>query len=297
MNLLRCVSILLALFFVSGCGKQTLVETPSAQIEAGWDAYRLGEYKRAIECFEAASRSGAGTDAEAHALYGLASTWNLRRPGNDPIKAAAIYEKIIASAKTPAAKDVAAWSSLALARMKHLVGVDEQPDYPAVREAYQACIDQFPGHPAADEAFIHQQSTYLAALAPQDAQVAAERLEKFVAERSDSPLLSAAWLLLAEARQILCQPEASLAARIRSLETLEEDETNPTDKALTYWKIATVAEFDAGDFATARKYYNLLISEYDNDIRLFASRAALKRMDELEATLIAERAERTEASR
>jgi len=60
------------------------------------------------------------------------------------------------------------------------------------------------------------------------------------------------------------------------------------DKAWRYWKLATVAEFEAGDFDLARKFYRLLIEEYPQDIRKYASRQALERMDRIESRMRAE---------
>ena len=56
---------------------------------------------------------------------------------------------------------------------------------------------------------------------------------------------------------------------------------NSTD----YWYIAVVAEFEVGDFETARKYYRLLMTEYPRDRRNFGAKTAIERMDALEEKL------------
>jgi hypothetical protein len=56
---------------------------------------------------------------------------------------------------------------------------------------------------------------------------------------------------------------------------------NSTD----YWSIAVVAEFEAGDFDTARKYYKLLMGEYPRDRRNFGALKAIERMNALEEKL------------
>ena len=78
-----------------------------------------------------------------------------------------------------------------------------------------------------------------------------------------------------------CIPAASA-----SLEARELDPTNPySDNAALYWEIATIAEFEAGDFAVARKYYKGLVDEYPQDQRRWGARLALERLDAVEAKL------------
>lgn len=272
---------------ISGCAETQKAEDPRQQVAAGWQAYRLGDFTRALTLFEsAAAQAPERSDARLGALYGLATTWNLRRPDADPAKAQALFRRVAEQAPQ---HDLAAWSLLALGRMKHLVPVGAEPDYAAVRAAYQECLTRFPHHLAGEEAFIYQQSTYLATLAEDDARQAAAALEQFVASRPRSPFLSPACALLAQCYQTLRQPEKLLAALARAVEREERDPLNPIqDRALGYWQVATTAEFEAGDLEVARKYYRLLLSEYPNDIRAYGAKAALKRMDELEARMRAE---------
>ena len=89
--------------------------------------------------------------------------------------------------------------------------------------------------------------------------------------------------------QTLNIPEKRLWAEERSLETTEVDPTNPfTEFAWQYWNLATIAEFEVGDFALARHYYNLLLEKYPTDIRVYGCKQALARMDALEAKIRAE---------
>jgi tetratricopeptide (TPR) repeat protein len=278
-------TLIFSILLIPGCTGEKIPSNSAAQLKEGWDAYGTGEYPRAASLFEAAAKSAENSDAHWQGLYGQACVWNFRRPGQDAQKAAALYSEIATRAPK---HDLAAWSLLALARMKHVVPVDEEPDFAIVRKAYQDCIDRFPTHAAGEEAFIYQQSTYVAKLSSDDAQKAASALETFIAQHAKSPFVSAAWLLLGEAYGILKQHEKALQARVHSLETEELDPLSPPDRAIAYWQTASIAEFDAGDFTTARTFYKRLIDEYPNDMRLFAAKTALKRMDELEAKLKAE---------
>lgn len=278
-------TLIFCVVLIAGCSGEKIPSDSTTQLKEGWDAYGTGDFPRAAVLFEAAASQSETNDAHWQGLYGQACVWNFRRPGQEPAKA----EKLFSEIATRAPKhDLAAWSLLALARMKHVVPVDEEPDFAIVRKAYQNCIDRFPTHAAGEEAFIYQQSTYVAKLSAEDAQKATPALEAFIAQHPKSPFVSAAWLLLGEAYNILKQYDKALQARVRSLETEELDPLSPPDRAIAYWQTASIAEFDAGDFATARTFYKRLIDEYPNDMRLFAAKTALKRMDDLEARLKAE---------
>ena len=73
---------------------------------------------------------------------------------------------------------------------------------------------------------------------------------------------------------------------MKALETLERDPRNPFyDMAWRYWLLATTAEFEAGDFAVAREFYQKLLDEYPQDVRCYGAQQGLKRMDEMEARI------------
>jgi tetratricopeptide (TPR) repeat protein len=256
----------------------------AALLARAWDDYRLEEFSPARFQFgELSRRLPKGSDDQKRALFGLATTLANQRPEPDRPAAKARFEELIA---IDGKGDLAAWAWLGLARLKHVVPVGETPDVVAVRAAYQEVLTRFPDHPAAEEAFIYQQSTLVAGLKPDETRAALAALQGFITAHPKARFLSAAWALVAECQRTLNQPEARLAAEIRSLETLEIDPTNPyMDKASQYWRIATVAEFEAGDFRAARKYYALLIKDYPTDQRKYGAKAALARMDATERKL------------
>ena len=277
---------LMALLVVAGCSPASRTETTADPLEDGWMQYSLGEFDRAIADFEQVAQTEP-KDSQRYlmATYGLATTWNLRRPGEDLEKALLYYRQILDLAPT---NDLAAWSLLALARIEHLVPVGEEPDYKKVNKAYQDVIDRFGNHLAAKEAFIYKMSLLISSLKPEDAREALRQLEPFV-QTADAPFLGPAYSLIAVAHQTLGHQEGRLRAEIRSFETTEIDPANPFNEfSWQYWNIATIAEFEVGDFDTARTYYRRLIAEYPRDKRVFGCKIALKRMDELEARLRAE---------
>ena len=272
---------------LSACGKKTAGggDAP-ALIADGWTAYRLSEFQNAVLAFETARASAEkGSDDWAMATYGLATTWDLRRPGEDPKLATQLYQEILAAAPD---SPMIPWTELALARQMHLVPVGQEPDYAAVNQAYQHILDKFPGHLAAKEAFLYLQSIQLAKLEPKSTRAAVAKLEDFVA-REKKEFLSPAWSLLAVGYQTLNEQEKRLLAEKNSFEATEVDPSDPfIEFAWAYWNLGTIAEFEVGDFALARTYYNLLLEKYPKDIRVYGCKQALARMDALEAKIRAE---------
>ena len=272
---------------LSACGKKAQQGgDASALIGEGWTAYRLSEFQNAALAFDAARASAdRGSDDWAMATYGLATTWNLRRPGEDPARATELYKEILAAAPD---SPMIPWTELALVRQQHLVPVGQEPDYPAVNAALQHILDQFPGHLAAKEAFLYMQSIQLAQLDPKTSRAAEKKLLEFIANGRPE-FVSPAWSLLTVAYVTLGEQEKRLEAELKSLELTEIDPSDPfIEFGGRYWNIATIAEFEVGDFDLARKYYNLLIEKYPTDIHVHGCKQALKRMDALEAKLRAE---------
>jgi tetratricopeptide (TPR) repeat protein len=253
-------------------------------LAAGWENYRLSEFERAVRFFEEAlQQAPADSDTRLQALYGLGTVWNLRRPNEDRKKAEAYFQQVMAAAPRG---DVGAWTALALARMKHLVPVGEEPDVAAVRQAYTDVMRRYPGHLAAKEAFIYAMSTFIATLEEAQTRYAIANLQRFVQKPGAREFLQPAWSLMAVGYTTLKQPELRLYAEIMGLKTTEVDPANPFNEfAWAYWNIATIAEFETGNFALARQYYRRLLREYPNDIRVFGVKQALERMDRVEGEM------------
>ncbi len=254
---------------------------PMKDVRQGWLEFRMGEYKRAISFFKSAANSlRPGSDDQLKALYSLACAYWLKAPDDDKPSAEAVFKKII---EVKPDSDYAAWSMLALVRMKHIVPAGETPNFPAVREEYLKIYEKFPDHIAGHEAFIYMAGTYLATLDKKDAEFARTGLGEFISLHPDSPFISSAWGLYSTACDRLGDKDAMLHAKIKSLETLEIDRTNPrVSKSNIYWSIAVIAEFEAGDFETAKKYYSLFMEEYPKDRLNFAAGKALARIAEME---------------
>jgi tetratricopeptide (TPR) repeat protein len=260
------------------------------RIAEGWTQFQAGDFEHAIPTFEKAVKSADEVPLRQKSLYGLATMWNLRRPGQDRTLARKLYNDLLA---LDPKSDTAAWTMLALARMDHLLPPGEDadfdalkklhPDYGPVREAYQKVIDAFPEHPAGHEAFMYQQCTYVTTLNPEDAAHAIAAIEAFLKGHPKTEFESALYTLLGQAHYNRGEYRGHLDAEIKALETRAIDPTNPNqDYGQLYYQVACVAEFEVGDFATARKYYQKVLDEYPVDIRGAHCRAALKRMDHVE---------------
>lgn len=272
---------------LSACGKKAAKTGDAATlIGEGWTKYRLSEFQDAELAFESARASAERGSAEwAMATYGLATTWNLRRPGEDPPLATRLYNEVLAAAPTG---PMAPWTELALARQKHLVPVGQEPDYDAVNAAYRHIAEKYPGHLAAKEAFLYMESIQLAKLEPKSSREAAKKLLEFIGNGKPE-FVSPAWSLLTVAYVTLKEQEKRLQAEQKSLELTEVDPSDPyIEFGGRYWNIATIAEFEVGDFDLARHYYNLLLEKYPTDRLGYGCKQALKRMDELEAKIRAE---------
>ncbi len=216
------------------------------------------------------------------AMFGLANVWNLRRPGEDLDKARSFYEQII---REQPGHDLAPWCELALVRLQHVVPVGKDPDYDVVRKGYRDIIAKHPGHLAAKEATIYLNATLIATLDEALTRQAVSNLTAFIASGTKE-FLGPAYSLLAVSYTTLKQPQLRLESEIKAFENVEIDPANPFNEfAWAYWNIATIAEFEVGDFDLARQYYKKLVQEYPVDIRTFPAQQALARMDRVEQAL------------
>ena len=280
---LTCV-LVAAWSLCAGCGRDEAAISPARMIAKGWNDYDAALYDDAERLFAGAVRRTVPTD-ELHlrALYGQATTINLRRPGSAPARARPLYEEVM---RLNPGSDWAAWSSLALARMVDLPTVNEAAPLSAVVAAYQPVIDAFPYHRAGEEAFTFQQAARVASYLPEEEQRAADLMDRFVAEHPNSVFRSHVYRLLGHAYEALGEYDKALAALLRHHESYHVDARNPrSDYASVYWTIATLANYRAGDFTTARRFYELMIKEYPTEKRVYTAQLALHRMDEIEAGL------------
>ena len=267
---------------VGGCRREPQVD-PARRMAEGWSWYRNGDFGPAITAFDdVLARAGQDPALRQRALYGLATTWNLRRPDEDPERATAYYRETIAANPS---NDLAVWSWLALARIRTAPVAGEDVDVKEQVRAYQEVVDRFPFHPAGEEAFLLQQAARVTAVpATNETRAVSDALELFLKTHPETPWRSAAWRLIGHCCDLLGLKDRRLAAALEEWKAKEVDPLSPNqDLAFTFWRIATLAEFEVGDFAMAREYYGKLIANYPTEQRVFLAKQELKRMDDLEA--------------
>jgi len=283
--ILILITVAIAAVFLLIEKKKEKVDKPLDEISSAWLQFRMGEYNQAIKRFQMVLDGVPENSPERiQALYGLACThWLKQLPYGDKATAAELFNEIIT--KSPDS-EYAAWSTLALVRMQHIVISGTTPDYPVVRKLYQQVYDKYPKHTAGHEAFIYMIGTYLAAFTKEDAEYAKGKLDEFIKDNPNSPFISSAWGLYARACQNLNLKQERLDAMLKELEKREIDPRNPfMDNSSAYWAIASVAEFEVGDFDTARKYYRMMLKEYPRERRNFGANKAIERMDAMEEKL------------
>jgi tetratricopeptide (TPR) repeat protein len=263
-------------------------DQPRATLERAWDLYRLGEFNLAIEKFQELRKNARpGTEYDLQGLYGEAASWNFRRDARNTNKALAAYGAIIESAPD---HPLAAWAALDCVRAQFLGKADVLGPRAEEVNAYRQVWRRYPETPAGQEAFVFQLSLRGYYLSQTGDRAAAEEAlreaEEFIRQYPQSVLRSQVYGAMAGFLKILGRPQERVAYMIRSLEAREFDAANPhANKAGIYWNLAYTAEFEAGDFAIARKYYSQIITEYPQDLRVFPSREALKRLDAVEAAV------------
>jgi hypothetical protein len=256
----------------------------AARLAEGWRLYRFAEFKAAVAEFEGVLEvSQPGSDAHARALYGLACCWSFRQDARSVAKGAQYFEELLDRAP---GHELAPWAALDKVRARYLGKVDAIKENAAEMAAYRQVWERYPATTAGQEAFIFQGQQALA----RDGAAAAERVlaetRELVAAYPRTAYLPQANSLMANCCRLLDRQEERLHYMIQASETRELDLLNPNaNKAGSFWAIAYAAEFEAGNFTVARTYYGKLIQEYPKDLRIFAAREALKRMDAVEAAL------------
>ena len=281
-----------ALLLVS-CKAAVDQSEPAELIEKGWQKFRLDEQGSAAHFFTSAlakladARSKSPetpTEKRLHiqATYGLGMVWSLGRHGEDSAKARGLFAEVIALEPKG---EMAPWAALAIVRDEHLPVKSTDPiDRTALREKYQKVLTGYPGTPAAEEAFAFRQSLFLQTLTTEDARTSLAEMTAYLKDHPDTRCQSALYGLISQANRTLHDNPAALAASIKALETKEVDPSNPNmNNIVEYYSIGLTAEYDVGDFATARVYFNKFLDEYPTDQRAFNVRRELERMKMIEA--------------
>lgn len=272
---------------LAGCDIQPATQALDSAdlLYEGWAAFRLGEFEMAQSRFERLSQATEESQ-RVPGLYGLGLTWSLKRPGADVEKGRRYLREVAEAPSHP----LAPWGALAHARTFLLTNGEMTVDRERLISEYEKVIQRFPGTDAAQEAVIHQQATRLASSDPARRQEICDTvilsMEHFLQHYPDSRWQSAAHQLLSVAYARRLDSKKSFQHSVVQMEKMETDPGNPKeDKSGFLWSHAVRAEFDLGDFALARAYYNRLIAEYPRDERIWGAHLALSRMERIEKNL------------
>ncbi len=250
--------------------------------------FRISDFAHAAAGFQSIIDHVPGGDrVHVEALFGLASTLEWQRPGPNLDRARELYQKIITDYPQ---SEFVPWSALDLARMKANPDYNVESDRVKGVPAYQEVIDKYPGTMAADEALILQQTLRTASYDPTEMKDVITVLTRFVMAKPNSHFAATAWYiigttalhmkdhLLARNSYVSCYDVdiAQKATVMRGFRTFD-------DECSLLYAIGALSEFKLGDFATARKYYNQLLTDFPKDWRAFTVQQAIERMARIEA--------------
>ncbi len=291
---------LLAIVSVCLLGCNPAVDSIDGEMEQAWTLLRGGEGSTADARFARCAVAAKSARDKAWALYGRAMVRVNEADTRMLDEADSFLESAIAADPKG---DAAPWAELAVARQLslRLELIREKrmadPANVAVRsamealnakaeKAYEAVSEKYPGHPAGDEAATYQMTLLLDRVDPAAAGRVTELVDRFAQERPDSPWLTVAYGLRGNACTLRKDPDGLLASALKGLEASHRlDPSAVQDQSWAYFNIASIAEHQAGDFATARTYYTKFITEYPQEQRVLTARQALVRMDACEARM------------
>ena len=275
---------------LTGCSPAHSLAKPAEALTEGWDLFRLGDYPVAEAAFVREAALSKPDSAEyQRALYGRGMTIWLSTAGGtitrNSQRAETFFERAAVATADP---NIAAWSALALARTLHLMGGgDVVPDYAAVREGYNRVYRRFPQHAAGQEARLYAIALRLVDSKPEEAEIALTELDAFDRAHPNDLHAGNTQPFRAMCYEILNRSAELIKIKITMMEQYQLDTLAPQtdDRARQCWEIASLAEFRLGDFALARKYYRMILAEYDVEVRSYAAKRALARLDRMEAEL------------
>jgi TolA-binding protein len=266
--------LVLAAGVLSGCGKVESSGSPEELLREGWTHFRLQEFDAAEKAFRAALGKLPEGTMRLQAMYGLGMVASIGRAGGQSAAARGWFEQVARSDPTG---DWGGWAALAIVRDRHVYG---RADAAVLQAEYADVIAKFPSRPAAEEAFVYRCSLLVQTFEPTDAREAVREIAAWLQQHPGGKLNTALHALSSRAHETLGEYPAALAAAIASLQAKEVDPQNPhQNNILEYYRIGMMAQYDVGDFATARKYYQKFLKEYPRDQRAFNVSLMLRQLD------------------
>ncbi len=250
-------------------------------LEAAWNALIRANYPLAEEKFKQVPQETSDKSLQAEALFGLAMTYQIRRPGGDAQAAAGLFEHLTTEfPETPAAP----YATLSLARLADMPENEQdrtEEKIEKARDLYRAVLAQWPEHLAADEAALRLGQTYLehvgeTAEEDKGAAILRDRLEA----RPENPLAAPMHLLLGD---LSYRREAYRRAVDHWIAADEAGIPGLTDKATVYFHIGSVAEHRLKDYRLAAEWYMKIVTDVKRDSKYYVALKAAERCRRLAA--------------
>lgn len=282
---------------VANVGGEAPKDEIQEQLSQGWEKIRLEsqdlavlDFNRVLKKLDSLKTPAGDTpqnlDYRVNALYGLGiiSSLAYHSDAAESVKAKNYFNQVIALKPH---SEMAAWAALALVRDHYLpVTSDSKEDTLGLINEYAQVARDYPKAAAGEEAFLYGHALAIQTLDNERIKKGVVEIEDYIRDNPKSRLVSGLYALQRYGWARLGDYRKSLEADIKSLETKEIDPTNPNQSlnlSFDYFRIGLEAQFDVGDFKTARLYYQKFLAEYPNDQKAFTVQMQLKRMAETEA--------------
>ena len=267
-----------------GCERTEAKASDRELLASAWAYFKLSEFSEAQRNFARVieqAKDKASFESRVQAEYGLAAITAMGSEA-DSAKAVPQFQQVINELPH---SDLAGWSQLAMVRMtQQAIGTDTPDARKKLDADYRAVIETYRGQPPADEAFVHLQALRLIPLDRDAARQVNADITAYL--NRGTRYVSALYNLRAISHQLCDEYQASFDDRTASIASQEKDPQNPMqiDAGLLY-AMGVSAQFDLGDFATARQYYQRFLDLYPTEQRSFTVKLLMKNMDHVEASL------------
>lgn len=231
-----------------------------------WDDMRLGRWADA----EAALRQrGGGRDAQGR--FAEAALWQNRRPGARPEKARELYRDVIREfPESP----WAAWALLAEARMSDLDVLKPNPE--AAIPLYRKVMADYPESNASQEAVLHLAEALWEAHGTDGAREGVAELMTWKSAHPSAAYAPSNDLLTGLLFRYPLEDHPAAVAHLRA--ALDGGLRALSQRVLTCWSIASLAEHKLGDRELAVEYYTRFLRDFPNHRLGFRARQALARL-------------------
>lgn len=233
-------------------------------------------FEKAQELFTRIRNAAApGSEDWQQATFGAAVAAQQLLPMTDARMDLArdLYQQLVD--KSPDSK-YAPRAMLNLGRIEELRYDPGKENLDGAREKYLEAVKRWPNQPIASEATLRAASTYVQSYDKAQVEKGVTLITEWLKSHPNDPLETVMWQYLGDTYFY------PLADYQKSLDAYEQAEKigwiDPTGEGKTYWRIAVMSERDLKNFASAVKYYTLIISRTPTSGKAYEAQQALKRL-------------------